>query len=82
MTKVVDVYNRTIRKGDGITYPVRKGSAMWLADGRVESVNPDGSVTITKSTTGRKTVVKNTSSAVLATNSVRRAINAAIREVQ
>ncbi len=81
MAKAFDKYNRSIRAGDAITYPVRKGSAMWLADGRVTAVNADGSLSVQKADTGRMTTVVNTDTTVLASNSVRAQINSQIRNL-
>lgn len=82
MTKATDCYDRSIRVGDGLTYPVRKGSDMWLSDGKVLKINDDGSVQLQKSDTGRITTIKNTHTTILATDSVRRAINSAIKELE
>jgi hypothetical protein len=79
--KAYDHYDREIRRNDVVTYPVRKGSSMWLDNGKVTAINSDGSLSITKPDTGRKTVIQNTDTTILATRSVRQAVNEQLREL-
>ena len=76
--KAKDHYGRSIRSGDVVTYPVRKGSQMWLATAKVDEVRTDGALSATKDN-GSPVTIFNTQTTVLASDSVRRQTNRKIR---
>ncbi len=80
MSKAIahDHFDRAIRTNDVITYPVRKGSSMWLESAKVNGVADNGGLSITK-TNGRRTVLLNTDMALLAPKAARSEVNAEIR---
>lgn len=72
--KQTDLFGRSIRVGDVISYPVRKGSAMWFNDGKVTDVHSEG-LQVINPASGRKTQIQNTEMAVLAPREYRADIN-------
>lgn len=76
-----DHYGRSIGRGDVVTYPTRKGSAMWLSHGKVKSVNSDGSLVVVKPDTGRQTTIRNTDMAIKAPKEFRQAITQEIADL-
>lgn len=79
--RAYDMYNRLLRKGDAVVWPVRKGSSMWMNDGRVTGVNQDGSIQVMKADTGNITRIKNTHMTILGNRPIREAVNDSIRSL-